>query len=68
MSFHAQLLKGRMCVVDAKGSDVFCGDTVADCYCERHEVMAFKIIDTDHAWIVDEEGRELIPHLVEKTS
>lgn len=68
MSFHALFFKGRMCVVDAKGRDVFCGDTVADCYCERHQVIGFCIVDSDHALIRDEDGRELIPHLVEKTS
>lgn len=68
MSFHALFFKGRMCVVDAKGRDVFCGDTVADCYCERHQVIGFCIVDEDHAFIRDEEGRDLIPYLVEKAS
>ena len=68
MGSDAPLFKGRMCVVDAKGRDVYCGDTVTDCYCERHQVIGFRIVDEDHAFIKDEEGRDLIPHLVEKVA
>lgn len=56
----------RFCVVDAKGRDVHCGDTVVDSYAERHVVTAFAVIDEKTAWIEDEHGKRLIPHLTER--
>lgn len=59
------ILKGA-CVVDAKGHDVFCGDTVVDAFCHEHTVMAIEPIDENHAWIIDQNKTRLIPHLTEK--
>ncbi len=56
----------RMCVVDAKGNDVFCGDIVVDSFANRHTVRSFDIINKDAAWIVDDNKEHLIPHLVER--
>lgn len=59
------LSNGKACVVDAKGNDVHCGDTVVDSFANRHTVQSFDIINQDAAWIVDENKERLVPHLVE---
>ncbi len=62
-----EVRKSRRCVVDAKGRHVFVGDTVADCYCEDHEVRGFSVLAGGAAaMIVDERGELLVPHLVER--
>jgi hypothetical protein len=58
--------KSRVCVVDAHGEDVFMGDYVTDSMCEEHRVAAIKpILGTNCAWIVDDSGTLLVPHLTE---
>lgn len=56
----------RLCATDAKGRSVYCGDVVLDSFCEQHKVVGFELIDADHAWIVNEKGRLIVPHLAEK--
>lgn len=55
-----------LAVIDAKGHDVFEGDTVVDCFGDEHKVERIVPQTAIQAYVVDQNGRDMMPWLTEK--
>lgn len=56
----------NVCVIDAKGAEVFLGDEVYDSFGDVHKVAAIVAQTADQAYITDEDGVDMMPWLTER--
>ena len=59
------LVGPTLACVDAKGRDVMAGDTVVDSFGDLHSVARIVPQSADQAYLVDTEGRAMMPWLTE---